>query len=342
MIRRFKPLVLASCLSATLLLPACKGKENAQNQEVQSSQTETTVTTAQLVSEGLDLSMIPEMVKEAKDAEELEGFLNESGVNNLDLNNDKKIDYLNVEEYREGQDRGFALFTNEDGQRIDVARVAVNTQAQNANVVVQGNPNYYGQEARYQSSFPVGQVLMAAWLFNMTRPRYYHTPYYYGRYPTSYRTSFVKPRSVYQSRVNSGSFSTKGRSFGASSNRTPASTTFKRTTTNKAGAKSTGSSANRSLSNTSGKSFSTTTNKRPAGSSSTSTSGFGSGSSRSNTSLPPQTSTGSSSNRSSGFGSSSSRNSTSSSGSRSSGFGSSSSRRSTSSSSRSSSSRRRR
>ncbi len=316
---------LAIALSAALVLPACKSGDSEQNQSrdttAQSRNTTTTRTVSieQKVSEGLDLSQLPELVTEAQNGEELEEILNTSGVNNLDINDDNKIDYLNVEEFREGPNRGFALYTNEDGRRTEVAQVTISQQSQTADVTVQGNPNYYGRDARYQSSFPIGQVLLAGWLFNMTRPRYYHSPYYYGKYPRYYRTSYPVSRTMYRSRARSG-FRVKGLKSSRSRNRTRPKTTYKSTTTNGANAASTTgskSSSTRSLSNTQGKSFSTTTKKRPTGSSARSTSsGFGSSSSRKSTSSfgssssrrkPSSSFGGSSSRRKSSFGSSSRR-----------------------------------
>jgi len=268
-------LALLACLSTTTLLPACKSEapesqeqtRQTQSNSRQASQTTTTVSTAQLVSEGLDLSALPEMVKKAKDAEELEEFLNASGVNNLDLNQDDKIDYLNVEEYREDGQRGFLLYTYEDEEQIDIARVSINKQTDTADIVVEGNPTYYGDQARYQSSFPLGQVLLAAWLFNsLTRPPYSHRPYYAGRYPNHYRGGAPVSSSAYRKRASSGAFQAKGQTF--SQRATPLQNSQK------------------SLAATQGKSFQSTTQKRPAGSAaqtSQNSSGFGSQSQRSST-----------------------------------------------------------
>lgn len=336
MFRQSSRMLLASCLTASLCLSACKGGGDNNNQD-QRRQTRTTTTqsvnTTAMVSEGLELSMLPELVTQARNGEELEEILNNSGVNNLDLNDDDYVDYLNVEEFRENGQRGFLLFTNEDNERVDVAQVMVDRQQNSSEVIVQGNPAYYGNEARYASSFPLGQVLLAAWLFDMARPRYYHRPYYYGSYPKYYKRTAYIPRSRYRSRLSSGRFKVKGKNYLSRKSKP-----YKKTTTSfKGSAKtsaSSGKSTKKSLANTQGTSFKTTGKKRPAGSGSKS-SGFGSSSSRAK---KPVRSTTSSSK--SGFGSSSSR-SRSSSG-RSS-FGSSSSRsRSSGSRRRSSSSRRRR
>lgn len=303
--------LLSILLAASLVLPACKGgDDDAQQQSQRSEKVTKTVTIQQTVAEGLDLSTLPELVAEAKNGEELEKLLNTSDINNLDLNQDNQIDYLNVEEFREGANRGFLLFTNEDNQRNELAQVMINQQSQSADVVVQGNPQYYGNEARYHSSFPLGEILLVGWLFNMSRPRYYHTPYYVGRYPSYYSTRRPVSSSMYRSRLSSS------RSRLGTSKSRP-TTTYKSTTTSKAGATNASSSTKKSLNSVQGNSFSTTAKKRPAGSStssrssSTTGSSFGSSSSRkrSSSSFGSSSSSTSSSRRSSGrsFGSSSSR-----------------------------------
>lgn len=311
--------LLCALLAASLVLPACKSSEKDNGQARRTETTTKTVTIQQSGEEGLDLSLLPEMVAEAENGEDLEKMLNTSDINNLDLNGDNKIDYLNVEEYREGPDRGFLLFTNEEGQRHELARVQISRQSQTADVVVNGNPEYYGNNTRYHSSFPLGEILLVGWLFNMSRPRYYHTPYYVGRYPTYYRTRRPVSSSLYRSRLRSAS--TRSRLKTTSKSRP--TTTYKSTSTNKAGATKAAntSSTKKSLSNVQGNSFSTTSKKRPAGSSTTSSNRSSTGSSFGSSSSRKRSSTNSSSSRSSSFGSSSSRRRSSSS------FGSSSRRR---------------
>ncbi|HEY9839570.1 MAG: hypothetical protein ACAI44_36485 [Candidatus Sericytochromatia bacterium] len=325
---RRKPMqfLLSAGVAVSFLLPACSGERKHQTTKTERN---TTIQTAGDFGDSLDLSRLPSLVKQAKNGEELEEILNTSGVNNLDTNGDGKIDYLNVEEVRDNG-KGFVLFTNEGGERMDIARVDVTQTQSTADVSVSGNPQYYGgHPAHYRSSFGLGEVLLAAWLFDLARPRYYHPGFYFGHYPTYYRSFYrggygpVVSRTAYRSRISSGSFTVKGKPMVASASKRGigGSSTF-----------STGSSSRR-LSG--GSSFNSTTRKRPgggffnrgssSGSSTTSRGSFGSNSNRTRPSFSfggnsSRSSTGSSSNRSSGFGSSSGR-------SRSSSFGGSSSRR---------------
>lgn len=272
--------LISACVAATILLPGCSGgKDNQQQRQSQQTRTETntTIQTAGDLGDSLDLSRLPSLVKQAKNGQELEEILNTSGVNNLDTNGDGKVDYLNVEEGRENGAQGFILYTNENNERIDVARIDVTKTQSTADVAVSGNPAYYGnQPVQYRSSFPLGEILLAAWLFDLARPRYYHPPYYAGYYPRYYKSYSPISRAAYRSRVSTGSFSVKGKPLVASAS--------KRTV----GGASTFATGSNSRTMTGGKSFSTTTNKRGSVSNST---GFGS-SSRRTTGTGSSTSTG--------------------------------------------------
>jgi hypothetical protein len=358
MLKPIASLTLGLTLSLnTLVLSGCKEKTTYVPKKTGSDVS----VVASNVADGLDLSQLPALVRQAKDGEDLEKLLNSSGVNNLDTNQDGNVDYLNVEEFRENGQQGFVLFTNENGQRSDIAQVSVTRNGQNGEVAVQGNPNYYPQQTVYRSSFPWGEILLAAWLINLARPRYYHPPYYYGFYPRSYRSYRVMPVASYRTRLSSSGYRTRfgstrpistGRinsGFGFSKfGRTSTFNTGRVTNTTRGGM----NQSRNSLANTNGSSFGVTNNKRPGGSGS-GASGFGSSSSRSrsrsttfggnssNSSFGGSSSGrnsysgpsfGSSSNRSrsssfGGFGSSSSRSSSFGSSSRSSSFGGSSSRR---------------
>ncbi len=61
--------------------------------------------------DGLDLKAVTGLVKEVKSGQELERKLNEKdGINNLDLNGDKKVDYISVTEFGDVEKKlGFSL-----------------------------------------------------------------------------------------------------------------------------------------------------------------------------------------------------------------------------------------
>ena len=61
-----------------------------------SRNTDTTITA--YAADGLDLKAVGVLLKESKDAKELEEKLNKpGGVNNLDLDEDDKVDFIKVE-----------------------------------------------------------------------------------------------------------------------------------------------------------------------------------------------------------------------------------------------------
>ena len=64
-------------------------------------------------SKGLNLDAVTALAKKSKDAADFERLLNSQAeaVNNIDLNDDDKVDYIKVTEYGSGDRRGFSLTT---------------------------------------------------------------------------------------------------------------------------------------------------------------------------------------------------------------------------------------
>ncbi|HIG30091.1 MAG TPA: hypothetical protein EYQ50_20775 [Verrucomicrobiales bacterium] len=149
-----------------------------------------TTATQKSAAEGLNLAALTELVKKSKDAKELELKLNsETGdrINNLDLNQDNKVDYLNVTEYGSGNIRGFSFtveLAKDDIQ--EVATIELEKKQNQVEVTTSGNQNIYGSNHHYRSSFGMTDFLIMSWMFNsMSRPMY-HSPYHYGGYPSHY------------------------------------------------------------------------------------------------------------------------------------------------------------
>ncbi len=140
--------------------------------------------------DGLDLATIGSLLKKAENAAELERLLNDknTGINNLDLNEDGKVDYIKVTEYGNEQSKGFSLTVEPvAGEIQEVATIAIEKSGKDqANVEVKGNEQIYGQNHYHRSSFGVTDMLFMYWLF---RPHpFYMSPYGYGRYPGSYNS----------------------------------------------------------------------------------------------------------------------------------------------------------
>jgi hypothetical protein len=154
-------------------------------------------------SDGLNLKLIGPLLKKAKDAEGLEKLLNDpsEGVNNLDLNEDEKVDYINVTEYGEGNNRGFSLTTDMGGGEVqEIATVQIEKKGDNADVQVQGNRQIYGNSNYYHSHMPgIGTYLLMSYMF---RPHpFYYSRWGYGYYPPYYRSYGRVSHGAYSSRT---------------------------------------------------------------------------------------------------------------------------------------------
>lgn len=215
--------------------------------------------------QNLDLQALGEMVKKSQNAEDLEKQLNQPGsINNLDLENDGNVSYINVTEYPGATNgsKGFSFtVTMKNGEKQEIATVEVQQQNQQASMNIVGNQNVYGPGYNYTSSFLMTDFLMYHYLF-YPHP-YYCSPYMrYGYYPSYYHSYRSSPYSSYNTRM-----------------RTVTKTTTITRTTNNISTSSPNKAANsRSLSESqkSQKSFTARTNTAPVN-----TSGFKSSSSSS-------------------------------------------------------------
>ena len=153
---------------------------------------------------GLDLRAVGQILEKAKDAETFEKRLNapESGVNNLDLNGDGKVDYIHVTEFGEGDIKGFSLTTEvAKGEVQEVATIKIQPSSEGAaEVEYQGNPTIYGQNHYYHSSWSpgLGTGLMLGYLFAPHRP--YFSPWGWGSYPSAYHAHPTVPNGTYNRR----------------------------------------------------------------------------------------------------------------------------------------------
>ncbi len=99
-------------------------------------------------AQGLDLSAVAELFKDSENLEKFEQSLNSSdnGINNLDLNNDEKVDFIRVAEQSKDDTRLIVLQTPLDENDFqDVATIAVEREQNNTyNLQVQGDTTIYG------------------------------------------------------------------------------------------------------------------------------------------------------------------------------------------------------
>ena len=154
--------------------------------------------------EGLDLATIGSLLKKAENATELERLLNDpaTGVNNLDLNEDGKVDYVKVTEYGNDKSKGFSLTVEPiAGEVQEIATINIEKSGDDkAEVEVRGNEQIYGQNHYHHSSFGMTDMLFMYWLF---RPHpMYMSPWGYGRYPGSYGAHNTVSQRDYKNRTS--------------------------------------------------------------------------------------------------------------------------------------------
>ncbi len=156
-----------------------------------SAQTDQTPKSPEVVlreyAKGLDLAAVTELAKKAKDAADFERLLNSQAeaVNNIDLNDDEKVDYIKVTEYGSGERKGFSLTTEiSPGKTQEIATIEFSREGGKGTIQTAGNPSLYGPGQYQHSGFGLTDALLMGWLFS-NRPSY-TSPYGYGHYPPSY------------------------------------------------------------------------------------------------------------------------------------------------------------
>ena len=138
-------------------------------------------------AKGLDLDAVTELAKKSKDAADFERLLNSQAeaVNNIDLNDDGKVDFINVTEYGSGDRRGFSMTTEiSPGKTQEIATIDFQKEGEKTTMQTTGNPSLYGPGNYHHSSFSMTDALLMGWLFSNRSS--YSSPYGYGNYPPSY------------------------------------------------------------------------------------------------------------------------------------------------------------
>jgi len=179
------------------------GSRSAYTQSTRTvqSQTNVNIITQAAAADGLDLKAVGELVKKTKNAEDLETQLNKpGGVNNLDLDENDQVDYINVTEYGDDNSKGFSLtveLAKDDIQEI--ATIDIEKTEGEASVQIHGNEQMYGQNHYYHYRSPLTSFLIMSYLFS-PHP-FYRSSYGYGMYPGGYRSYRTVPMQSYRSTV---------------------------------------------------------------------------------------------------------------------------------------------
>lgn len=176
--------------------------------------TETTTTTTATTNtiqtgtaeEGLDLQAVTQIAKTAKDAADLEKQLNlPDSVNNLDLDEDGKVDYIHVTEFKDVTEdtRGFSLTVDLGKNNIqEIATIILQKDIENnqrVRVFVTGNQEIYGDDDSYIGNWGYEQSPFATWAYS--KHKYYASPYRYGVYPAGFVAFATVTVLVYLSKI---------------------------------------------------------------------------------------------------------------------------------------------
>ena len=307
---------LFSILAICLTLASCSNQPQNNTPDTQVN------VVVQQKPVGLDLQALGDLAKKSTSAQDLEQKLNQpDGINNVDLDGDGKVDYLNVAEFGASNGKGFSVvdYTKNTGGGTDtneIANITFQTNSSNpnqANVNINGNTSIYGTtNSNYQTTSLLTDLLIYHYLFSPHS--YYYSPYHYGYYPGYYHPYGLTPYGTYNRRVATTYRTTTYKTVSTSpSVRSP----YAGKTSPSIAAKYTPPArTDYSSQKSSSKSFNVRSNDKPVNNSgfkSSSSSSYSPSSSSSSRSSGSSSSSRSSSSRSGGFSSSSSRSSSSSS-----------------------------
>ncbi|HVO76051.1 MAG TPA: hypothetical protein VMT35_18650 [Ignavibacteriaceae bacterium] len=153
---------------------------------------------------GLNLQAVGELFKDSENLEEFEKAINDSGkgINNLDLDNDGKVDYIKVTEDVKDNTHLIVLqdpVSKDESQ--DVATIEVEKSGEDYNMQIKGNEEIYG--ANYYVVPTVVHVRTWPIISFIYRPAYrpYRSAFYFGFYPRWWHPFHPIARHVYHARV---------------------------------------------------------------------------------------------------------------------------------------------
>jgi hypothetical protein len=195
------------------------------------SQTETDTGELGLPGDNLDLYAVLDLFQKSKTIEDFEKSLNDEKkkINNLDLNGDKKVDFIKVETKKDGDDFTFILRDPISKTETQDVAVILVSKDKNKKISLQivGDKNLYGKDyivepspkgsggvtanPAYTGADPVTVnvpastttvvVEQAPIVQYVYSPAYvpYYPPYYYGYYPPWFGFATVMAVGIYRS-----------------------------------------------------------------------------------------------------------------------------------------------
>lgn len=187
----------------------------------QKSKPVSTEVIAKEYAKGLDLKAVSDAAQSSKDAADLEKKLNTPSeqLNNIDLNDDGKVDYIKVTEYGSDEKRGLSLTTELSPSEIqEIATIEFIKEGDKATMHTRGDSSLYGNGHHYRSSFGLTDALLLGYIFSSHNN--YSSPYRYGSYPPHYGSGWSRrDDSSYRNTVSTRY---PGRSFQSGGNTKPA------------------------------------------------------------------------------------------------------------------------
>ncbi|MFT5823578.1 MAG: hypothetical protein ACI8ZM_004840 [Crocinitomix sp.] len=158
-----------------------------------------------IIGDNLDLNAVLETFRTAESIEEFENSINstENKINNLDLNEDDQIDYIQVIDNAEGDAHALILRIDiSEGESQDVAVIELEkTGTENAAIQIIGDADLYGEDyiveplsAVSTGNMPPAFVVINVWNWKSIRyifaPTYkpWRSPWRWGNYPKTWKT----------------------------------------------------------------------------------------------------------------------------------------------------------
>lgn len=168
-----------------------------------------------LNSDDFDLETVIGIVKGngVKNIEELEKTINDgsTGINNVDIDNDEKIDYVMVKENREGENFTLEFLavpskTGKEDEANLIASMSIKKSGENVNVsggypdYVAGHDTHHYHYSHAHHGMSFGQALFLAYMFS-PRPMYYRPYGTFAYSPRPYMSASQRStaRSTYRS-----------------------------------------------------------------------------------------------------------------------------------------------
>jgi hypothetical protein len=193
------------------------------------SQTDDQTGTLGLPGDNLDLYAVLDLFQKSKTIEDFEKSLNveKSKINNLDLDNDKKVDFIKVTTKKDGDDFSFVLqdavsktetqdvaviLVSKDKNKKVTMQIVGDEELYGKNYIVEpkatgtgvtANPGYTGEDpvtVNIPASTTTVVVESAPIVQYVYSPAYvpYYPPYYYGYYPPYFAAFTVMAVGIYR------------------------------------------------------------------------------------------------------------------------------------------------